>query len=98
MVDNPRPVKKPKDGMFEITLFITLKVPKQNLFFTKKNGVYVEENGSLSPENPLNETLKTANINVAHLKNNKLVVGTSRGVYVLILIRILTLILTEIMC
>ncbi|MFB0911400.1 MAG: histidine kinase, partial [Flavobacterium sp.] len=53
--------------------------------FTKKNGVYIEENGFLSPwKNPLNETLKTANINVAHfLKNNKLVVGTSsRGVYV----------------
>jgi hypothetical protein len=66
-------------------------------FFTKKNGVYVEENGSLSPGKPF-RNFKTANINVAHfLKNNKLVVGTSsRGVYVLILIRI-PLILTEIM-
>jgi AraC family chitin signaling transcriptional activator len=61
------------------------KYQNKTYFFTKKNGVYIEENGFLSPwKNPLNETLKTANINVAHfLKNNKLVVGTSsRGVYV----------------
>ncbi|MEZ7498070.1 histidine kinase [Flavobacterium sp. Arc3] len=61
------------------------KFQNKTYFFTKKNGVYVEENGVLAPwKNPLNETLKTANINVAHfLKNNKLAIGTSsRGVYV----------------
>ncbi|TDE01261.1 helix-turn-helix and ligand-binding sensor domain-containing protein [Flavobacterium hiemivividum] len=54
-------------------------------FFTKKNGIFVEENGVLTPwKNPLNETLKTANINVAHfLKGNKLAVGTSsKGIYI----------------
>jgi len=61
------------------------KFQNKTYFFTKKNGVYVEEEGVLTPwKNPLNETLKTANINVAHfLKNNKLAIGTSsRGVYV----------------
>jgi AraC family chitin signaling transcriptional activator len=61
------------------------KFQNKTYFFTKKNGVYVEENEVLSPwKNPLNETFKTANINVAHfLKNNKLAIGTSsRGVYV----------------
>lgn len=61
------------------------KHQNKTYFFTKKNGVYVEENGFLSPwKNNLNETLKTANINIARfLKNNKLVVGTSRrGVYI----------------
>ncbi len=54
--------------------------------FTKKNGVYIEDNGVLSSwKNPLNETLKTANVNVAKfIKNNKLVIGTaSEGIYVL---------------
>lgn len=54
-------------------------------FFTKKNGVYVLENGSINPwKNPLNAVLKSANINVAEfLKNNKLVVGTaSKGVFI----------------
>jgi AraC family chitin signaling transcriptional activator len=61
------------------------KFQNKTYFFTKKNGVYVEENGILAPwTNPLNVTLKTANINVAHfLKNNKLAVGTgSRGVFI----------------
>lgn len=54
-------------------------------FFTKKNGVYVLENGVLIPwENPLNDILKAANINVAQfIKSNKLVIGTAnKGVYV----------------
>jgi ligand-binding sensor domain-containing protein len=54
--------------------------------FTKKSGVYIEENGVLrSWKNPLNEILKTANINVAKfIKNRKLVIGTaSKGVYIL---------------
>lgn len=61
------------------------KFQNKTYFFTKKSGVYVEENGILSSwKNPLNETLKTANINVAHfLINNKLAIGTSsRGVYI----------------
>jgi DNA-binding CsgD family transcriptional regulator len=54
-------------------------------FFTKKNGVYVEENGVLNPWNsPLNSVLKTANINVARfIKNNKLIIGTgNKGVFI----------------
>jgi DNA-binding CsgD family transcriptional regulator len=61
------------------------KFQNKTYFFTKKNGVYVEENGVLNSwKNPLNETLKTANINVAHfLKNNKIAIGTSsRGIYI----------------
>jgi DNA-binding CsgD family transcriptional regulator len=61
------------------------KFQNKTYFFTKKNGVYVEENGVLTPwKNPLNVTLKAANINVAHfLKNNKLAIGTgSRGIYI----------------
>lgn len=54
-------------------------------FFTKKNGIYVEDNGVISSwKNPINETLKTANINAAKfIHNNKLVIGTaSEGVYI----------------
>ncbi|MFE3867133.1 LuxR C-terminal-related transcriptional regulator [Flavobacterium sp. LS2P90] len=61
------------------------KHKNKTYIFTKKNGVYVEENGVLSSwKNPLNETLKAANINVAKfIKNNKLVIGTaSKGIYV----------------
>lgn len=61
------------------------KFQNKTYFFTKKNGVYVEENGVLNSwKNPLNETLKTVNINVAHfLKNNKIAIGTSsRGIYI----------------
>jgi DNA-binding CsgD family transcriptional regulator len=61
------------------------KHKNKTYIFTKKNGVYVEENGVLSSwKNPLNETLKSANINVAKfIKSNKLVVGTaSKGIYV----------------
>lgn len=53
--------------------------------FTQKNGVFVEENGVLSSwKNPLNESLKTHNINVAKfIKNNKLIIGTaSKGIYI----------------
>lgn len=54
-------------------------------FFTKKNGVYIQENGVLSSwENPLNDILKIANINVAKfIKNNKLIIGTgNKGVFI----------------
>ncbi|TDD98064.1 histidine kinase [Flavobacterium cellulosilyticum] len=61
------------------------KFQNKTYFFTKKNGVFVAENGVIIPwKNPLNETLKTANINAAKfIKNNKLIVGTaSEGVYI----------------
>ncbi|MFV8326163.1 LuxR C-terminal-related transcriptional regulator [Flavobacterium sp. ZS1P14] len=54
-------------------------------FFTKKNGVYVLENGVLIAwKNPLNDILKAANINVAQfIKSNKLIIGTAnKGVYI----------------
>ena len=53
--------------------------------FTQKNGVFVEENGVLSPwKNTLNERLKTQNINIAKfINNNKLIIGTaSKGIYI----------------
>ncbi len=53
--------------------------------FTKKNGVFVDENGVLSSwKSPLNETLKTVIVNAAKfIKNNKLIIGTaSKGLYV----------------
>ena len=62
------------------------KYQKKIYFFTKKNGVYVLENGVLNAwNNPLNDILKAANINVAQfIKNNKLIIGTAnKGVYVL---------------
>jgi DNA-binding CsgD family transcriptional regulator len=61
------------------------KHQNKTYIFTKKNGVYVEENGVLSAwNNPLNAILKTANINVAKfIKNNKLIIGTAnKGVYI----------------
>lgn len=54
-------------------------------FFTKKKGIYVDENGGLTAwKYPLNEILKGASINVAKfIENNRLVVGTAnRGVYI----------------
>jgi AraC family chitin signaling transcriptional activator len=62
------------------------KYNNKTYIFTKKSGIYIEENGVLSSwKNPLNETLKTANINVAKfIKNNKLVIGTAnKGIYIL---------------
>lgn len=53
--------------------------------FTQKNGVFVEENGSIYPwKNPLNELLKGYNINVARfIKNHKLIIGTAtKGVFI----------------
>lgn len=61
------------------------KFQNKTYFFTKKNGVYVAENGVINSwNNPLNETLKTANINAAKfIINNKLIIGTaSKGVYI----------------
>ena len=62
------------------------KHQNKTYFFTKKNGVYVLENNNLIPwKNPLNNLLKSANINVAQfIKNNKLIIGTAnKGVYIL---------------
>lgn len=61
------------------------KHQNKTYIFTHKNGVYVEENGILgSWKNPLNEILKTHNINAAKFfKNNKLIIGTaSKGIYI----------------
>lgn len=61
------------------------KQQNRTYIFTKKNGVYIEENGILTSwNNPLNTILKAANINVAKfIKNNKLVVGTAnKGIFI----------------
>ncbi|MBF2709626.1 histidine kinase [Flavobacterium soyangense] len=61
------------------------KYQNKTYIFTKRNGVYISENGVLSPwKSPLNETLKTAIVNAAKfIKNNKLIIGTaSKGLYV----------------
>lgn len=61
------------------------KHQNKTYFFTKKNGIYVEENGILKEwQSPLNTILKAANINVAKfIKNNKLIIGTAnKGVYI----------------
>lgn len=62
------------------------KFQNKTYFFTKNNGVYVDDKGVLSPwQNPLNDILKTANINAAtFIKKSKLVIGTaSKGVYLI---------------
>ncbi|MFV8325015.1 histidine kinase [Flavobacterium sp. ZS1P14] len=61
------------------------KYQNKTYIFTQKKGVYVAENGVLNSwKNPLNETLKTTNINVARfIKNNTLIIGTaSKGLYI----------------
>ncbi|RKT00396.1 hypothetical protein C8C88_2223 [Flavobacterium sp. 123] len=61
------------------------KYQNRTYFFTKKNGVYIYENGVMSSwKNPLNDILKAANINIAQfIRNNKLIIGTAnKGVYV----------------
>ena len=53
--------------------------------FTKKNGVYVEENGILKVwDNPLNSIVKSASVNVAKfIANHKLIIGTAnKGLYI----------------
>lgn len=53
--------------------------------FTRKNGVFVNGSGIMSPwNNALNTILKTANINAARfIKNNKLIIGTAhKGLYI----------------
>lgn len=61
------------------------KRQNKTYIFTKKNGVYIDDNGVLSPwKSGLNDMLKMANINVAKfIKNNQLVIGTaSKGIYI----------------
>lgn len=61
------------------------KYENKTYVFTQKKGVYVEEKGVLYPwKNPLNDVLKSSNINVAQfIKNNKLVIGTAtKGVFI----------------
>ncbi|MEO8237901.1 MAG: histidine kinase [Flavobacterium sp.] len=62
------------------------KYQNNTYIFTQKKGIFIVENDEgLRPwNNPLNEILKTATINVAKfIKNNKLVVGTgNRGVFI----------------
>ncbi len=58
----------------------------QTYVFTKKNGVYIVENGVLIPWNhPLNSNLKTELINTAKfIGEDKLVIGTAfKGLYVI---------------
>lgn len=53
--------------------------------FTQKKGIFIVEKEGLRPwNNPLNETLKAATINVAKfIKNNKLVIGTgNKGLFI----------------
>lgn len=67
-------------------IHVIQKHQNKTYFFTKKNGVYVYENGVMTAwQNPLNVNLKTANINVAQfIKDNKLIIGTAnKGVYIL---------------
>lgn len=61
------------------------KNQSKTYFFTKKNGVYVMENGVVSSwGTSLNTILKSAIINIAQfIKNDKLVIGTaSKGVFI----------------
>jgi ligand-binding sensor domain-containing protein/DNA-binding CsgD family transcriptional regulator len=61
------------------------KHENKTYFFTKKNGVYVLENGRMSRWNHgLNSVLMAANINVAQfLTNNKLAIGTAnKGLFI----------------
>lgn len=61
------------------------KYQNKTYIFTQKKGIFIVEKEGLRPwNNPLNETLKAATINVAKfIKDNKLVVGSgNRGVFI----------------
>jgi AraC family chitin signaling transcriptional activator len=61
------------------------KHQNKTYIFTQKKGIFIVGNGGLKPwNNPLNEILKAATINVAKfIKNNKLVLGTgNKGVFI----------------
>lgn len=60
------------------------KYKNTTYFFTKKNGVFIEENGKMSPwKSTLNQKLKVDIINTAQfIKGDKLIIGTGRnGLY-----------------
>ncbi|MBP1221479.1 LuxR C-terminal-related transcriptional regulator [Flavobacterium sp. 1355] len=62
------------------------KYKNQTYIFTQKKGVFIaEKNGLKAWNNPLNEILKSATINVAKfIKGNKLIIGTgNRGIVIL---------------
>ncbi|RZJ53214.1 MAG: histidine kinase, partial [Flavobacterium sp.] len=62
------------------------KYKNQTYIFTQKKGVFVvEKNGLKAWNNPLNELLKSATINVAKfIKGDKLIIGTgNRGIVIL---------------
>lgn len=62
------------------------KYKNETYIFTQKKGVFiVEKNGLKSWDHPINETLKSATINVAKfVKNEKLIIGTgNRGIFIL---------------
>ncbi|MFB3387179.1 LuxR C-terminal-related transcriptional regulator [Flavobacterium sp. LAR06] len=61
------------------------KYQNKTYIFTQKKGIFTAEKEGLKPwNNPLNEILKSATINVGKFtKNNKLIVGTgNRGVFI----------------
>ena len=61
------------------------KYENKTYIFTQKKGIFIVEKDGLRPwNNPLNETLKAATINVAKfIKENKLVIGTgNRGLFI----------------
>ncbi|HLP64589.1 histidine kinase [Flavobacterium sp.] len=62
------------------------KYNNKTYFFTRKNGVFVEENGVVQPWNsPLNGSLKSELINTARfLSNDRLAIGTAfKGIYII---------------
>ena len=84
---NNRKIEKVKGlSLLEKNVIHTIqKHQKITYFFTKKNGVYILENGILkSWQNELNKSLKEESINVAQfIKGNKLIIGTAnKGVYI----------------
>ena len=61
------------------------KYKNKTFYFTKKNGIFIEDNGKLNVwNNPLNDILKAGNINIAKfISNQKLIIGTAnKGVFI----------------
>jgi AraC family transcriptional regulator, chitin signaling transcriptional activator len=78
------PVQKWK--ILEGNIIHAIEMNNQNLFiFTQKNGVYLEQNGKLTPwQHELNESLKKEIIITAKfIDSNRLAIGTAfRGLYI----------------
>ncbi|GGF14167.1 hypothetical protein GCM10011518_24270 [Flavobacterium limi] len=84
---NDSRIANPKgwDALKNCVVHAMEKYQNKTYIFSQKKGIFIVENGILKPwNNPLNETLKSATINVAKfIKNNKLVIGTgNRGVFI----------------